>query len=145
MADDKLNNTRIPLLEERLVVDKRDVETGRVRIRTVIDHEQVLFKEELSYQKVLVDRVEINQDIDTAPEVRQDGDLLIIPVVEEYLFVEKRLRLKEELHVRLTRGVTPVADTIPVRRMRAIVERQGPGGDAHPTGDEHDPHHYRPL
>jgi stress response protein YsnF len=145
MSDERHQDTRIPLVEERLVVDRRIQETGRVRIRTIVDHEQVLFKEELSYQQVLVDRVEINQDIDVAPEVRQDGDLLIIPVVEEYLFVEKRLRLKEELHVRMVHGVDRVADTIPVRRMRAVVERQAGGGDAYSTGDDPNANDHRPL
>jgi uncharacterized protein (TIGR02271 family) len=145
MADESQQITRIPLVEERLAVTKRDVETGKVRVRTVVNQEFAHFSEQLNYQKVLVDRLEINQDVEVAPDIRQDGDTLIIPVVEEYVFVEKRLRLKEELHVRTVRGVEHVADTIPVRRMRAVVERTGPGGDAHPTGDDHDPHDHRPL
>jgi uncharacterized protein (TIGR02271 family) len=145
MTHEQQKNGRIPLVEERLVVDKRTVETGRVRIRTVVDEEQVLFKQELRYQNVLVDRVVVDRDVDAPPQVRQDGDLLIIPVVEEYVFVEKRLRLKEELHVRLVEGVGHVADTIPVRRMRAVVERQDGGGDAHPTGDDPDAYDHRPL
>ena len=124
-------------MEERLVVDKRKVET-RVRIRTVVDHEHVLVQEQLRTEEVVVDRVPINRDVETAPQVRQEGDLLIIPVVEEYVFTETRLRLKEELHVRIKAGVEHFAQTLPVRRMRAVVERQGRGGDAHPTGD--DPH-----
>jgi stress response protein YsnF len=116
-----------------------------VRVHTVVDHEQVRFSEQLEYEEVLVDRVPINQDVDVAPQSRHEGDLLIIPVVEEYLHVEKRLRLKEELHVRRVRGVDTVSDTIPVRRMRAVVERTGPGGDANPTGDQDDPYDHRPL
>jgi uncharacterized protein (TIGR02271 family) len=136
MAQDNQQEFRIPLVEEDLVVDKDIIETGRVRIQTVVDHELVQFSEQLNYEQVLVDRVPVNQDIDDLPQTRQQGDLLIIPVVEEYVFVEKRLRLKEELHVRIVRGVAEVADAIPVRRMRAIVERTGPGGDANPTGDQ---------
>jgi stress response protein YsnF len=145
MSDEQLNTTRVPLVEERLVVDKPTVDTGRVRVRTVVDHEQVLFQEQLTYQQAIVDRVEINQDIDVPPAIRQEGDLLIIPVVEEYLFVEKRLRLREELHVRMETGVDHVADTVPVRRMRAIVERLGPGGDAQPQGETPDAYDHRPL
>src|SRR5215217_6713734 len=101
MPDEHQKNIRIPLSEERLVIDKNIVETGRVRIRTVVDQEPVHFEEELRYEQVLINRVQIGEDIDAPPEVRQEGDLLIIPVVEEYVFVEKRLRLKEELHVRM--------------------------------------------
>jgi uncharacterized protein (TIGR02271 family) len=144
MGDDLSKTTRIPIVEERLVVDKRTVETARVRVRTVVDREHVLFQDELHYQEVIVDRVEVNQDVDAAPQVRRDGDLMIIPVVEEYLFVEKRLRLKEELHVRLIHGVDHVADTIPVRRMHAIVERQGGVGDEI-TGDDDYANDHRSL
>lgn len=145
MADESQQTSRIPLVEERLVVAKRDLETGKVRIRTVVDHEFAHYTEQLHYQKVQVERVAIDRDVEVAPDIRQDGDTLIIPVVEEYVFMEKRLRLKEELHVRTVRGVEHVADTIPVRRMRAIVERTGPRDKPPRTGDDHDPHDHRPL
>jgi stress response protein YsnF len=145
MAGDQQENPRIPLAEERLVVDKRTVETGRVRIRTVVDHEHVLVQEQLRTEQVIVDRVEINQDIDVAPQVRREGDLLIIPVVEEYLFTEKRLRLKEELHVRVKQDVEPFAETVPVRRMRAVVERQVRGRETPSTGEDRHAHDHRPL
>lgn len=35
-----------------------------------------------------------------APEIRTEGDVTIVPVLEEVLVVEKRLVLKEELHIR---------------------------------------------
>jgi stress response protein YsnF len=38
--------------------------------------------------------------VETAPEIRTEGDVTILPVVEEVLVVEKRLVLKEELHIR---------------------------------------------
>ncbi len=132
MAGDKQQNSPIPLVEESLVVDKRVVETGRVRVRTVVDQELAHLQDDLRREQVLVDRVDIDRDVETAPQIRREGDLLIIPVVEEYLHVEKRLRLKEELHVRLVERVEPVSEHIPVRRMRAVVERQGPGGDPSP-------------
>jgi uncharacterized protein (TIGR02271 family) len=145
MTDDQQKNPRIPLVEERLVVDKRTVETGRVRIRTVVDQEHVLVQEQLRTEQVIVDRVEINQDIDAIPSMRQEGDLLIIPVVEEYVFTEKRLRLKEELHVRVKTDVEPFATTIPVRRMRAVVERQVRGRDAPSTGVDPHAHDHSPV
>jgi stress response protein YsnF len=38
--------------------------------------------------------------VETAPEIRTESDVTILPVVEEVLVVEKRLVLKEELHIR---------------------------------------------
>jgi hypothetical protein len=49
-----------------------------------------------------------------------------VPVVEENLVVEKRLVLKEELHIR--RSITRRAFEVPVqlRKQRAVIQRLGP-------------------
>ena len=57
--------------------------------------------------------------------VRTEGDVLIIPVLEEVLVVEKRLVLKEELHVR--RLVSEENVEIPV-----TVRNSGPWWNASP-------------
>jgi stress response protein YsnF len=133
-------------VEERLTIEKCTRETGRVQIQTIVDTEYVLAQEVLRQEQVQIDRVEINRDIEMMPQVRRDGDVLIIPVVEEYLVVQKRLRLKEELHVRTVEAVEPIAKTVPVRRMRAVVERLGPGDENSNPGDApNDPNHHRPL
>jgi uncharacterized protein (TIGR02271 family) len=145
MAQLNPRNTDIPLAQERLVVEKRSAETGRVQIRTVVDEEHVLLKDGLRRESVQVERIEINRDVDSIPEIRRDGEVLIVPVVEEDLFVEKRLRLVEELHVRVAERVDPLIETLPVRRVRAVIERLGPREDVEQPGDDHDPNHHSPL
>jgi hypothetical protein len=51
-----------------------------------------------------VERIPVNRLVDTAPETRTEGDVTIIPIVEEVMVVEKRLLLKEEIHIRRTRN-----------------------------------------
>ena len=46
----------------------------------------------------------IDRQVDVAPKIRIEGDLTIVPVLEEILVVEKRLILKEEVHIRRTRS-----------------------------------------
>jgi stress response protein YsnF len=76
------------------------VETARVRVsRATHDHEE-LVDELLQHEKVEVERIPVGQTIETMPSVRQEGDVTIIPVVEEILVVERRLVLKEEVHIR---------------------------------------------
>ena len=58
-----------------------------------------------------------------------DGDVLIVPVIEEMLVVEKRLVLKEELHIRKQRRTEQIEEPITVRSMRAVVEREPLDGD----------------
>jgi stress response protein YsnF len=52
-------------------------------------------------EQIDVQRVEVNRFVDAPPPVRQEGDVTIVPVMEEVLVVTKRLRVKHEL--RLTR------------------------------------------
>ena len=55
-----------------------------------------------------IERVQIGQIVESAPEQRQDGDTLVLPVVEEVLVCEKKLLLKEE--IRIARRRKPVQE-----------------------------------
>ncbi|WP_230532751.1 YsnF/AvaK domain-containing protein [Microvirga roseola] len=118
----------IPLAEEELRVGKREV-TDKVRVRTVTDVETELAHASLMSESVDVSRVPINRVVEQAPEVRTENDVTIVPVLEEVLVVEKRLVLKEELHIR--RGVETEDVDVPVelRKQRAVVERIPIDGD----------------
>ena len=124
MSDDRAEE-RVALVEEQISVAKREVETERVRVRTVVDAEQVLVEEMLSTGHLEVTRVAVDREVASAPSPRQDGDTLVIPIVEERLVVEKRLFVVEEL--RVTRSSRDEAVSVPVslRRMRAVIERDG--------------------
>jgi uncharacterized protein (TIGR02271 family) len=113
---------KIPLMEEELRVEKRRSATGKVRVRTVVDLTEEVARASLEEEKVDVERVPIGREIDVAPLARTEGDVLILPVVEEVLVVEKRLVLKEELHIR--RRVTHENVEVPItlRKERAVVE-----------------------
>lgn len=112
----------IPIVEEMLTVDKREVVTGGVRLTKRVTEREEVIDEALLRESVTVERVPINQIVATAPPARQEGDTLIVPVLEEVLVTEKRLMLKEE--VRITRTQTTVHDpqTVTVRSEEAVLE-----------------------
>lgn len=120
---DKRTEERIPLVEEEVRLDKEERVTGRVRIRTVTDEDEEIVRATLDEEAVEVERVPIGRTVDVAPDIRTEGDVTIIPVVEEVLVVEKRLVLKEELHVRRSRTSETLAVPVKVRKQRAVVER----------------------
>ena len=120
----------IPLAQENLTVAKRSVETGRVRIRTVVDEKLVRVSEQLERDDVTIERVSVNREVTQAPEVREENGVLIVPVLEEVVVVEKRLFLKEELHVHRNRRSEPVDEAVRVRSMRVEAERVGPNEPA---------------
>ena len=94
-----IRDTIIPLYAEDLSVSKRQVVTGRVRVETVTREHEQLVDEQLARERVEVERIAIGKLIDAIPAVRQDGDTTIIPIVEEVLVIERRLVLKEEIHI----------------------------------------------
>jgi stress response protein YsnF len=67
--------------------------------------------------------VPIDRLVDVAPAIRTEGDVTIIPVVEEILVVETKLVLKEEVHIRRTLTKETVEQSVTLRKQRAIVER----------------------
>jgi uncharacterized protein (TIGR02271 family) len=123
----------IPLAEETATVDKRQVVTGRVRVQTVTDTVEELAHADVQQETVEVIRVPIDRIVETTPEIRTEGDLTIVPVLEEVLVVEKRLVLKEELHIRRRATTETVEVPITLRKQRAVVERIDPDK---PTGEE---------
>jgi uncharacterized protein (TIGR02271 family) len=118
----------IPLVEERLEVGKRQVESGRVKVRVAVDSHEAIVPAELRHDEVEIRRVPRNVAVTELPAVRLEGDTTVIPVLEEQLVVEKRLVLVEEIHV-LRRARTKVEE-IPVvlRSERAEIEREGAQG-----------------
>jgi hypothetical protein len=64
--------------------------------------------EALFADEVGIERVAVNQIVDQPPANRQEGDILVIPVVEEILVVQKRYMIKEE--IRINRSRRPVAE-----------------------------------
>ena len=119
----------IPLVEERAIVSKRQVETGRYRVRISVEEREERVPVELSHDEVEIERVPKNLPVQELPSVRLEGTTTIIPVVEEVVVVEKRLVLVEEIHVR--RRTTTGTEEIPirVRAEQAAIEREGPNRD----------------
>jgi uncharacterized protein (TIGR02271 family) len=116
---------RLPLVEETAVVGKRVVETGRVRVRTEVDEREEQIRDLLMREDVRIERVPVGRQIDEIPPLRQEGDVTVVPIVDEVAVVEKRLVLREELHIVRVRTVEPVEERVTLRSTRAVVERDG--------------------
>ncbi len=118
-----------PIVEETLTIDKREVETARVRVRTTVDEREQIVHEELLHTAVEIDRIDINRVVETAPEVREEGELLIIPIVEERLVISKELVLVQEMHVRRRQTSQKIEQPVTLRKTRLEVERLPPEDD----------------
>ena len=113
----------VPLVEERAVVLKRKKVTGAVRVRTRVREDEETIDEPLHHEEIAVERVPADRWVEAAVPVRQEGDTTIYHVLEEVLVIEKRLLLKEEIHVTRTRTETREPVTVSLRSDEAAVER----------------------
>ena len=74
------------------------------------------------HEEVEVERVAVGQFVDVIPEPREEGDTLIIPILEEVLVVEKRLVVKEEIRITRRRSEDTQQLRATLRKEEAIVE-----------------------
>ena len=124
----------IPVYVEDVAVARRKVETAIVRVVTQTRTREHPVDETLTHERVEVERVPVGRMVDAAPAIREEGDLTIIPVVEEVVVVERRYLLKEEVHIRRVRTTEQHVETIVVREQEAVITRTPTGertvGDA---------------
>ena len=117
----------IPVVQEQLEVGKRERETGKVRV-TKSSHRQIRHIEvPLSNEEIDVVRVAKNEVVADPPPVREEGDTTIIPVLEEEIVIQKRLVLREEVHVTRRHAERNFTEDIPLKVESVTVERSKPG------------------
>lgn len=113
----------IRLAEEVATVGTREVAGATVRVTTRVDSVEEIVRATTSTQGVDVTRVPVDRVLDAPAQVRTEGDVVIVPVMEEVAVVEMRLVLKEELHIRRTSTSEDVEIPVTVRKQRAEIER----------------------
>ena len=133
VRDDKTSHSAVlPLVIEEVVVSKREVLKGKTRVRIVTDTLEERVRTELSGEDVEIQHVAVNRYVepgDDVPEARTENGVMIVPVLEEVVVVEKRLLLKEEIHIRRNPTVVVSETPVSLRKQRAIVERLSSEGE----------------
>jgi|HubBroStandDraft_4_1064222.scaffolds.fasta_scaffold81884_2 stress response protein YsnF len=116
----------IPLHEEEVSLSRREIKKANVQVALVTGTREQLIDEELTHVRVEIERVPIDRTVEVAPPTRQEGDITIIPVVEEIVVVERRLVLKEEVRVRRVSTKEQHQETLVLRQQEAVVMREEP-------------------
>ncbi len=113
----------LQLHAERLDVRRRVRQTGEVRVALQTRSREEQVDEQLNRREVRVERVSIDRFVDEMPEVREEGETTVIPVVEE-IFV-RRLFLKEEVRVTRIDTTHPHRETVTLRYQDVVISRTG--------------------
>lgn len=114
---------QIELVEEQLEVSKRDVERGRVIVRTRVEEREELAEAVLHQEDVEVERVARGIVVETIPAVREEDGVLIVPVIEEQLVLSTRLFLKEEIRISKSTRREIVREPVRLRGERVEIVR----------------------
>jgi uncharacterized protein (TIGR02271 family) len=126
---------RVPIAEERLDVDKRPVELGEVRLHKRVDQVEQVVREPVTRTDVEIERVKANRRVEGPVGPREEGEWIVVPIVEELLVVRKVLMVTEEVRIR-RRPVTEVREVREtVRRERVEVEDTTGGAAGHREAD----------
>ena len=113
----------VPVIREELAVTTHVVDTGRgVRVTRNVTEEPVEIREQLWHEELDVQRVPVDRVVAEAPPSRYEGDVLVVPVLEEILVIEKRFRIKEELRITRVRKQQEYRESVPLKREDVQVE-----------------------
>lgn len=113
----------IPVIEEQIQVGKQVVETGKLRITKTIHEEAQQVDLPLLQEEFSVERVPINEYVDTPPATRVEGDTTIYPVLKEVLVIEKKLVLVEEVRITKRQQIAHDPQHIILRKEEVTVDR----------------------
>lgn len=112
----------VPVIQQHVTVAVRPAPptSMRVRRRVVIENREV--EVPVWHERIEVERIPVDAFVDRAPEPHYEGDTLVIPCTEEVPVVEVRLRVREELRVRVVREQRVHRETVTLRRHDIDVE-----------------------
>lgn len=127
-----MNSTRssetIPVMEENLRLGVERIETGRIRATKKVHEEDLIVSGPALSDEFKIERIPLNQYIDKSPpSVRYEGDTMVIPVIEEEVVVQTRLKLVEEVRITRRQVERMVEKPITIRKEEVVIHRDGKG------------------
>lgn len=126
----------IPVLAEQARVSTRRKSGRGVRVTKTMRTRQETVNVPLREEHWEVARVAVGRAVDPnhLPQPRQQGDTLIVPVLEEVLVVNKVWRLKEEIHLTRSERQIPHTQAVTLHAEQANVEHFDAADDAADAG-----------
>lgn len=114
---------RFDVIQEQVQIDKEVIETGIVQILKQVSEERQVVDLPSSREEITVERVARNQYVETPPNVRYEGDTMIIPVLQEVIVTQKKILLVEEVYVTKHRVHAHRSEEVILRKETIAVER----------------------
>ena len=114
----------IPVMREDVHIDKHEISRGNVTVHVSPRVRQETVDVTLGEDQVDVQRIPVNRIVEAPAPPREENGTTVIPVYEEVLVVEKRLRLKEEIRVTRRRTTRPHREDVSLRSEEVEIIRE---------------------
>jgi uncharacterized protein (TIGR02271 family) len=124
VASDDKQSVVIPVAHEEVRVGRKVVESGVVSVRKVVRERIEVIDEPMLHDEVDIEHVPINRAVDAPEPPREEGDVLIIPVYEEIVTIQRQWVLKEEVRLRRREVQSRHREEVVLREEQAVVERR---------------------
>lgn len=120
-------NEKIQLKEERLHVDKEDVQTGEVRVTKKTVHDTETIEVPVEREEVVIERRPVHEgEIDTTDiDFDEETESITIPVHEEKVIVDKDTVVTEEIEIKKEHEEDVEHVSEDVRREEIDIESSG--------------------
>jgi uncharacterized protein (TIGR02271 family) len=113
----------IPVTQEEVHVDKQRVESGAVRLRKTVRERVETIDEPMLHDEVDIEHIAINRVVEAPTPPREEGDVLVVPVYEEVVTVQRQWVLREEIRLRRREVQTRHREAVTLRQEQVQVER----------------------
>lgn len=114
----------IPVVAEEIRVGTEQVARSVLRVHKRVESHEETVDAPVSTEDVVVERLPVNTLVEgEPPQIREEDGVVIIPVFEEVLVVEKRLLLREEVRLAKRVSTSSVPQKVVVRREVVDIER----------------------
>ena len=116
----------IPIVEERLRVERRETVNEIVRVKTVVHEQQQIVDEPVVATEVEVRRVPVERWVEAPVADRMEGETLVISLHREIPVVQRRLQVFQEVHITPHRHEQRHTEPVTIRREDVVIERAKP-------------------
>jgi uncharacterized protein (TIGR02271 family) len=134
--------TRVPLVEEELEVEKRAQKVGEVRVRKEVHTEEQQVSVPVTREEVHVERVPVGEER-TGEAAFAEGEVTI-PITEEEIEIRKRPVVREEVRVSKSAVEEQQMASASVRREEAKIDTEGEVEERQ-AGESRRPYEEDPL
>jgi uncharacterized protein (TIGR02271 family) len=98
-TSNKKENEIIRVHQEGIDISKKVVDRRKISLHKSVNTETVSHDIPLLHDNIRIEHITFNKEVAEIPKIREKGNMIIIPVIEEVAVVTKKIMLVKEIHI----------------------------------------------